>query len=174
MRGLDGYASVLRLMELAFEWEIMSYTYYPFYWGDRNRWSELYNAESDDQLFRSFLQSGMARVIATVRPGFERAVLYYMATGKVWESAEPPVFSDQVIISVLAQVESTDEKELAKWETRVPTTLTVIQDSTVGLDASGLPCACGENGGEAEPDFEGKNRQLSRLLGAEAGGGEPM
>lgn len=57
-------------MEQAFEWDIMSYNFYPYFWGNKADWKTLYQSESIDPLFRSFLQSGMARVVATVHPGF--------------------------------------------------------------------------------------------------------
>jgi hypothetical protein len=55
---------------------------YPYYWGNKQNWLDLYRAENTDPTFKAFLQSGMARVVATVRPGFEDAVQFYMATGK--------------------------------------------------------------------------------------------
>ncbi|WP_294243732.1 hypothetical protein, partial [uncultured Chryseobacterium sp.] len=73
-KELDQYAAFVKFMEQAFEWEIMSYHLYPYYWGERKSWSELYQSDDNDPIFRAFMQSGMARVIVTVRPGFEEAV----------------------------------------------------------------------------------------------------
>ncbi|MFP3693856.1 hypothetical protein, partial [Burkholderia sp. SIMBA_048] len=73
----------IKFMEQAFEWENLSYYLYPYYWGRKTNWNDLYQSDDTDPLFKAFLQSGMARVVATVRPGFEDAVQFYMATGKI-------------------------------------------------------------------------------------------
>jgi hypothetical protein len=82
--SLDQYTALAKFMEQAFEWSIMNYTFYPYYWADRTQWQTMYLTESIDPLFRSFLQVGMARVIVTVKPGFEDAVQYFLTTGQVW------------------------------------------------------------------------------------------
>ena len=43
---------------------------------------------------RSFLQVGMARVIVTVKPGFEDAVQLFIETGLIWNGGEVPVIGD--------------------------------------------------------------------------------
>ena len=45
------------------------------------------------------------------------------------------------------------------WETRVPTTLTVIQSGNIGLQAEGLPCACGD-----ENDVEQNDNKLGNVV----------
>ena len=92
--NLDQYTALSKFMEQAFEWEIMDYTFYPYYWADRKQWKDMYLSESVDPLFRSFLQAGMARVIVTVKPGFEDAVQFFLATGLTWNGGEIPVIGD--------------------------------------------------------------------------------
>ncbi len=142
----DAYTLVAKFMEQAFEWDIMSYNLYPFYWGARGQWADLYTQESDDPLFRSFMQAGMARAVVTVRPGFENAVMYYMATGKVWAGGDAPVTGDPLYLSIVDELKKPEYVVGPTWETRVPTSLTILQKSTVGLDATGLPCNedCGD------------------------------
>ena len=41
-KPMDDYASFAKFMEQAFEWEIMSYHFYPFYWANRKEWNDLY------------------------------------------------------------------------------------------------------------------------------------
>jgi len=149
--GLDRYAATVKFFEQAFEWELMEYRFYPFYWADSAKWGQMYGRENDDSLFRSFLQAGMARTIVTVRPGFEEAVMLYMSTGMIWNNGPAPLLDDPLFLSIdkeLAEPEYTIEES---WETRVPSTLTVIQSKTVALDASGLPC-CDSN--QPEPKIE--------------------
>ncbi|MBB5333955.1 hypothetical protein [Chryseobacterium koreense] len=86
--NLDNYTALAKFMEQAFEWQIMDYTFYPYYWASKAHWQNLYLAEDMDPLFRSFLQAGMARIIVTVKPGFENAVQFFMTIGKIWNGGE--------------------------------------------------------------------------------------
>jgi len=98
---MDKYAATVKFFEQAFDWEIMDYHFYPFYWADKDRWAKLYAIENDDHLFRAFLRSGMARTIVTVRPGFEEAVMYYLRTGLIWNGGTMPVIEDELYISIV-------------------------------------------------------------------------
>ncbi|MDM1073940.1 hypothetical protein HX001_15750 [Empedobacter brevis] len=136
-KNLDDYTSLAKFMEQAFEWDIMSYNFYPYYWGSKNEWKDLYQSESIDPLFRSFLQSGMARVVVTVKPGFEDAVQFYMSTGKIWNGGEVPVIGDPLYLSLVDEMrEPTGEKVGKFWLTRIPTSLNILQAQSIGLEVS--------------------------------------
>lgn len=142
---LDDYAAFVKFMEQAFEWEIMSYNLYPYYWGNRADWASLYQYDdSNDPLFRNFMQAGMARVVVTVRPGFEEAVRYYMQTGQIWNGGEVPVIEDELFMSIVDELrEPEGQKEGKAWVTRVPTALTILQADSIGLKVEkALPCNC--------------------------------
>lgn len=156
---MDQYASMVKFIEQAFEWEIMSYKFYPFYWGNRAEWQQNYQQEVDDPIFRSFLQSGMARTIVSVRPGFEEAVMYFMATGQIWNGGQVPAIGDDLYLSIVEELKNPEYYIDETWETRVPTTLTVIQSGSIGLNAEGLPCACGD-----ENDVEQNNNKLGNVV----------
>lgn len=131
---LDDYAAFVKFMEQAFEWDIMSYNFYPYYWGSRENWVGLYQYENNDPLFRSFMQAGMARVIVTVRPGFEEAVRYYMQTGQIWNGGEVPVIEDKLFMSIIDELRQPEgQKEGKAWATRIPTSLTILQADSIGL-----------------------------------------
>ena len=132
--NLDKYTALAKFMEQAMEWEIMDYTFYPYYWGNREKWQEMYVSESVDPLFRSFLQAGMARVIVTVKPGFEDAVQFFLTTGKIWNGGEVPVIGDPMYLSIVDEMREPTGKPQGKyWITRIPTTLTILQDKSTGL-----------------------------------------
>lgn len=134
---LDDYAAFAKFIEQAFEWEIMSYNFYPYYWGDRQDWSQLYQYDNNDPLFRHFMQAGMARVIVTVRPGFEEAVRYYMQTGQIWNGGEVPVIDDELFLSIVDELRQPEGKKEGKaWPTRLPTSLTILQAQTIGLNVT--------------------------------------
>lgn len=141
---LDQYTAFVKFMEQAFEWDIMSYYFYPFYWGDRERWSDLYQFDDNDPTFRAFMQSGMARVIVTVRPGFEEAVRHFLATGQIWNGGEVPVIDDPMFLSIVDEMRSAlGKKQGEPWREKIPTSLTILQADSIGLRVEkALPCNC--------------------------------
>lgn len=143
-QDLDQYSAFVKFMEQAFEWDIMSYHLYPYYWGNRNNWADLYQFEDNDAIFRAFMQSGMARVIVTVRPGFEEAVRHFLATGQIWNGGEVPVIDDPLFLSIVDELRSPEAtKEGEPWRERIPTALTILQANSIGLKVEkALPCYC--------------------------------
>jgi hypothetical protein len=165
--NLEAYAAKVKFFEQAFEWNLMSYYFYPFYWAHKSNWKALYNVdEVDDAVFRAFLQSGMARVIITVRPGFEEIVNWYMATGQVWNGGQVPTMNDPVFVSIVKELQEPTGVVEETWESRVPTSLTVIQAGTIGLNVEGLPCDkdCEDNlmfDSDGEPVLDDQGNQMS-------------
>jgi hypothetical protein len=146
-QDLDNYAALVKFMEQAFEWKIMSYHFYPYYWANRTEWQKMYQFnDSDDALFRSFMQAGMARVIVTVTPGFEEAVRFYMQTGLIWNGGQVPVIEDKLYMSIVDELrEPTGKPEGKAWATRLPTSMTILQANSIGLEVKkALPCNCDE------------------------------
>jgi len=131
---LDAYTSLAKFMEQAMEWSVMDYIFYPYYWGNKANWQEMYLSSDLDPLFRNFLQAGMARVIVTVKPGFEDAVQFFMSTGKIWNGGEVPVIGDPMYLSIVDEMREPTGKAQGKyWITRVPTALTILQAGSAGL-----------------------------------------
>jgi hypothetical protein len=119
----------IRFFEQAFEWNNMTYVFYPYFWGRRAAWVERFNYEDVDPLFADFLRAGAARVVLPVRPGFELALDHFLQTGEVWEGGElPPVTSDMYvpIVQELRENLGAPGDELPQgqpWEVTVPTSL---------------------------------------------------
>ncbi|KAA0126820.1 hypothetical protein FY557_15415 [Chryseobacterium sp. SN22] len=133
--NLDQYTALAKFLEQAFEWTIMDYSFYPYYWADRDEWQTMYLSESTDPLFRSFLQAGMARVVVTVNPGFEDAVQFFMATGKVWNGGEVPVIGDPMYMSIVDEMrQPMGVKQGKAWITTLPTSLNILQKDGAGLE----------------------------------------
>ncbi len=139
---LEEYAARVKFFEQAFEWEIISYLFYPYYWAAICDWTKLIQLEyAADPIFEAFLQSGMARVVVPVRRGFEKAVTYYMETGDVWLGEEMVMDSDDdLYLSIAEELQEIEGFVEDEWATRVPTTLTIIQGESVLLEEGGLPC----------------------------------
>ena len=146
--ALERYANFIKFFETAFQWEILSYVLYPYYYNESCDWPELMQIKNNDPIFEAFLQSGMAKLMIPVRPQYEKAVLYYMETGEIYlEGDLIPDFEDDRYVSVLKDVANQDEISVeGSWETRVPSTLTIIQaKSTYFEDEKGLPCCKDED-----------------------------
>lgn len=152
-QDMDDYGSFAKFMEQAFEWNLMSYNFYPFYWGNRDDWDELYQSEINDPIFRSFMQAGMARVIVTVKPGFESAVMHYMTTGQIWNGGQIPVLGNPLYLSIVDELKEQEYVVEETWKTVVPTNLIALQKSGVALDVEGLPCACPDTESSEKRDF---------------------
>jgi hypothetical protein len=151
---LDEYTAFVRFLEQAFEWENMSYSFYPYFWGDKKRWFDNYNQTCDDPLHQAFLQAGMARVIVTVRPGFEDAVNLYMTTGKIWMGGNLPVYGSSLFVSIADELKNGNEEYTidGEWESVLPTNLIAIQSSGVSIRQEGLPDLRQNDGlGKVEP-----------------------
>lgn len=139
---LNQHASVVKFFEQAFDWEIMAYTFYPYFYAGKEDWkSMIQDREDADPIFQAFLQSGMARTVVPVRPGFEDAVNWYMATGELWNGQGLVTdIDDDLYVSVAEEMQTIEGEVEGTWETRVPTSLTVIQAGSVVLNEGGLPC----------------------------------
>ena len=147
---MDNYTSFAKFMEQAFEWNLMSYNFYPFYWGNKDDWDNLYQFESNDKIFRSFMQAGLARVIVTVKPGFENAVMHYMKFGQIWNGGQTPILGDPLYLSIVDELKEQEYTVEETWETVLPTQLIGLQEGGVSVQGSGLPCdeGCEQHGGK--------------------------
>jgi hypothetical protein len=134
--GLGLYA---RFMHNAFEWENVSYVFYPYFWARTARWLDLFNVDDADPEFQAFLQAGMTRVVVPVRPGFESHVEYFCRTGTIWSGEPPPLIGDPDFLSVVAEIRAqtgapgAEEPVSDPWEIVVPTQLVALRT------AEGLP-----------------------------------
>jgi hypothetical protein len=84
----------IQAFEQSFEWNNMTYIFYPYFWGRKDEWPVTSQLSDDDPLFTRFLRAGAARVQVPVRLGFENPVLTYLSTGELWAGAGTMVNSD--------------------------------------------------------------------------------
>ena len=142
-------AAAIKFFEQVFDWEIMAYNLYPYYYNDSSAWEDLIQEpENGDPIFQSFMQSGMARMIVPVREGFEDAANWYQATGEIWNGQGLVTdINDELYLSTTEELlQPVGEPVGEPWKTRVPTSLTIVQAKSAYLDETGLPCDpdCGE------------------------------
>jgi hypothetical protein len=74
---------IIRFLHQAIEWENMLYFLYPYFWSHSSRWNLKKYLSHPDLMHRVFLKSGSARVVLTIRPGFETDFISFIETGKV-------------------------------------------------------------------------------------------
>ncbi|MFN0030851.1 MAG: hypothetical protein ACKVOR_01680 [Flavobacteriales bacterium] len=133
-----GEGNYVKFFEQGFEWSEMSYIFYPYFWGRKKNWVTIKNIEDPDPLFSRFLQSGFARVVVPVRPGFEEALLHYCDTGQIWNGDDVPTIEDDMYLSIIdeirAQEEIVGDENLPvvgePWIIKVPTNLVRLNAST--------------------------------------------
>ncbi len=134
---------IVSFFEQAFEWEQMTYLFYPYFWGNRTQWRQMLNLTDPDPGFAAFLAAGSSRVQVPVRPGFERAVAYFLATGRLWMGRDAPVMGSPLYLPIVEEIAEAKDASLDKaqpygepWEYTVPTNLVVLDP-----DASAIPAA---------------------------------
>lgn len=141
-RELGDYKILVEFFEQAFDWHLMARLFYPYYWAHRCRWKELFQAtDSKDQGFQAFLQSGMAKVVVPIKPGYEAAVGFFMETGDIWTGSRMVIHTDdETYLSLVDEMNAVEGFVEREWQTTLPTTLTIIQKNSALLDVGGLPC----------------------------------
>lgn len=122
--------SYIRFFENAFEWEQMTYLFYPYFWGRKQYWNQRSGMEDTDPQFAEFLKAGFARVVIPVRPGFESAIFYFLETGLVWNGSDaPPEVTSPLYVSLVQEIKERtgsfdNEVPVGEpWEVRIPTSL---------------------------------------------------
>jgi hypothetical protein len=127
-------AAYIQFIEHAFEWEHLSHVFYPYYWSTPKRWVDLLSREDEaDGNFTTFLQAGAARVLIAVRPGFEQAVMHYLATSEPWDGGSTPVIGDPLYLPVYLEIQNQQDDYTNSvrvgdpWVVPVPTSLVYLE-----------------------------------------------
>jgi hypothetical protein len=123
----------VQFFEQAFEWEQITYLFYPYFWGRKNNWVAVSTTFDNDPLFTRFLQAGAARVVIPVHPSYNEAILYYLQTGDLWNGGDPPVIDDPLYIALYEELKA-QQDDLGNavpvgepWKVVLPTTLVWLQ-----------------------------------------------
>ena len=77
------YLKMVRFIQQAIEWENVNWILYPYFWTTPIRWDFKQSLEHPDFYHRAFLRAGCARVVLTVRPGFEEAFAKFIESGEI-------------------------------------------------------------------------------------------
>jgi hypothetical protein len=130
----------IRFFENAFEWEQLTFFFYPYFWGRKGGWIDRALLGDVDPLFADFIRAGSARVVLPVRPGFERAVGYFLDSGKIWNGGDLPWIGSGLYVSIIDEIRERDDAPGDEtpygdpWDVRLPTSLVILRQD-VGLPA---------------------------------------
>ena len=83
------YQKMVKFLQQAIEWENLLYFLYPYFWDVPNAWDSVRSLEHPDLTRQSFVRAGSARVVVTIRPGFEDAFSAFIEQGD-FGSVLPP------------------------------------------------------------------------------------
>jgi hypothetical protein len=75
------HGEFIKYIHNAIEWENVLYFTYPYFWDDNKLWEFKKFLYHPDSTHRTFLRSGAARVVLTIRPGFEKSFTALVESG---------------------------------------------------------------------------------------------
>jgi hypothetical protein len=143
---------IVQFFEQALEWDNMTYRFYPYIWGRKDKWKDLFARTDVDPLFTDFMRAGAARVLVPAHPAYTDTVLHYMATNEIWNGGNPPTLDDPLYISIVDEMKADAGGDLDaglpvcapdspypcladEWEVKLPTTLVYLQPDSKLPDA---------------------------------------
>ncbi|MDX6496867.1 MAG: hypothetical protein QOG23_127 [Blastocatellia bacterium] len=123
----------IRFFEDAFEWPLMAYIFYPYFWGRKPNWVTVKQLEDPDPLFTKFLQAGAARVLVPVRRNYWSAISDYLTNGQIWQGGDVPGVDDPLYVSIADEMKEAaghfkNEGVVEEWVVKVPTNFVMIDD----------------------------------------------
>jgi hypothetical protein len=126
--GADRWRSKTYFFETSFDWRLMQWSFLPYAWGDRARWSDLAGRQDTDPDFAAFLRAGGSAILLPVKLGSEDAVTHFLDTGEVWGPGPAP--QTRRLLDAIGDVRTTPPLEGVAvdepWDVRLPTNLTVL------------------------------------------------
>ncbi len=75
------FGEFIKFIHQAIEWENVLYFYYPYFWDSPKNWNLKRYLKHPNSLHSAFLRAGAARVVLTIRPGFEKDFTRLLETG---------------------------------------------------------------------------------------------
>lgn len=82
-KEVNQHGELIKFLHHAIEWENLLYFLYPYFWSHISRWEMKKFLQHPDFMHQTFLKSGSARVVLTIRPGFEESFLSFVETGSL-------------------------------------------------------------------------------------------
>jgi hypothetical protein len=135
---------IVRFLEHAFEWNNITYVFYPYFWARKSQWSQHLALKDVDPVFSRFVSAGYARVVVPVRKGYERHISIYLKTGLIWPDGPAPIIGDAKYLPILMEMKENDAllednpdqdgiAEGEPWQVVLPTPLVCLDVEDVKL-----------------------------------------
>jgi len=135
---------IIQFFEQAFEWQNITYRFYPYFWGRKGKWKDTVLQNDVDPLFADFLRAGAARIVVPVRPAYADAVCYFLNTNIIWNGGDVPNIDDPLYISIADELKEDASGDIPQgldycsvdgtlpclvdqWTVKLPTTLVYLQ-----------------------------------------------
>ena len=97
--------SFIQFFEQLFDWNLMTYLFYPYFWGQKCEWANKIQEDSGDPLFDKALMAGAGRVQVPVKSGNESLAMHWITFGEIWQgTGQPPVPGSPYYISMMQEI----------------------------------------------------------------------
>ncbi|MFJ5307395.1 type II secretion system protein GspG [Streptomyces sp. NPDC088350] len=83
------YQEMVKFLQEAIEWENLLYFHYPYFWDHPQAWEFVRTIRHPDPIRQQFLRAGSARVVVTIRPGYEDAFAAFIDRGNFGDVLPP-------------------------------------------------------------------------------------
>jgi hypothetical protein len=121
----------IQFFEQLFDWNLMTYLFYPYFWGQKCDWANKIQEDSGDPLFDKALMAGAGRVQVPVKSGHEPLAMHWITFGEIWQgTGQPPVPGSPYYISIAQEIKEQKgvfyadrEGELQVWNNQDVLTL---------------------------------------------------
>jgi hypothetical protein len=136
------YQEMVKFINEAIEWENTLYFLYPYFWDAPDAWDFVRQIKHPDPTRQAFLRAGSARVVLTVRKGYEQAWLSFIELGDL-ASTMPP---GHPYMTIAQEIEAYDDTNYPGIPPANPGAAPVepvdaasaVSSSTVGPSAAAL------------------------------------
>ena len=84
IREAEQQGMFVQFFEQAFDWNLMTYIFYPYFWQNKCNWGKSLKEEAGDLIFEKFLQAGSCHVLIPIRNAFYDYVQHFINFGEIW------------------------------------------------------------------------------------------
>ncbi len=117
IREAEQEGKFIQFFEQAFNWNLMTYIFYPYFWGKKCTWADKLKEESNDLIFEKFLAAGSCRALVPIRDGYFDYVSWFLASGEIWGSnGTPPLPNDPHYVSLAQEIKEQKQNFYADRE----------------------------------------------------------
>ena len=100
------YEDRVNFINQAVDWDNVIYFVYSYFWDDPQSWDFIRQIRHPDATRQAFLRAGSARIVLTVRPGWEKAWTYFVEFGGA--TSMPDVLPYHPYLQIAQQIQDYD------------------------------------------------------------------